>query len=275
MHIVIRFLLLGFLLFLIFLFATSCSSDGQKPVEERSVESLYNEGYQKIQAENYADAAKMFDEVERQHPYSSWAAKAQLMAAYAYYENEKYDDAIMALDRFIQLHPGNKDAAYAYYLRAQCYYLQISDVYRDQKMTLLAKDALAEVFRRFPASPYARDARIKYDLTVDHLAGKEMAVGRYYLNREMYLAALNRFQVVIMQYQTTTHVEEALYRLVETYTALGLKKEAMRAAAVLGHNYPASEWYDMAYKIAELDAEKLAELKKQEAENSWFGWEIF
>jgi outer membrane protein assembly factor BamD len=110
---------------------------------------------------------------------------------------------------------------------------------------------------------------------VDHLAGKEMAVGRYYLNREMYLAALNRFQVVIMQYQTTTHVEEALYRLVETYTALGLKKEAMRAAAVLGHNYPASEWYDMAYKIAELDAEKLAELKKQEAENSWFGWEIF
>ena len=138
----------------------------------------------------------------------------------------------MALDRFIQLHPGNKDAAYAYYLRAQCYYLQISDVYRDQKMTLLAKDALAEVFRRFPTSPYARDARIKYDLTVDHLAGKEMAVGRYYLNREMYLAALNRFQVVIMQYQTTTHIEEALYRLVETYTALGLKKEAVRAGAI-------------------------------------------
>ncbi len=266
-----RFIALLLLLFIIILVVGSCSSDNAVPQEDTSVEELYNEGYEALNRNNYEKAARMFDELERQHPYSSWSAKAQLMAAYAYYENEKYDDAILTLDRFIQLHPGNKSAPYAYYLRAICFYQQISDVYRDQKITLLAKDALQEVFRRFPNSVYARDAKVKYDLTVDHLAGKEMAIGRYYQKRGDILAALNRYREVIIEYQTTTHVQESLYRLVECYTTLGLKKEAVRSAAVLGYNYPNSEWYDMAYKLAELDEEQLQKIKEEEANRSWFG----
>lgn len=256
MAILFRFFFLALFAFIIFLFATSCSTN-EKVEQTRSVESLYEEAKFELDRENYERSAQLFDEVERQHPYSKWASKSELMAAYSYYEDEKYDDAIMALDRFIQLHPGNKDAAYAYYLKAVCYYEQISDVYRDQKITLLAKDALEDVFRRFPKSSYAKDARVKYDLTIDHLAGKEMAVGRWYLGQELYLAALNRFQVVVVQYQTTTHIEEALYRLVECYTLLGLPAEAIRVAAVLGYNYPNSEWYKMAYDVALTDVESL------------------
>ena len=266
-----RFIAFLFLFFVVVMFVGSCASDADKAQKERTVEELYNEGYEALGKHNYEKAAKMFDELERQHPYSSWASKAELMAAYSYYENEKYDDAILALDRFIQLHPGNKNTPYAYYMRAMCFYEQISDVYRDQKITLLARDALQEVFRRFPDSVYARDAKVKYDLTIDHLAGKEMAIGRYYQEQNDILAALNRYQQVVIEYQTTTHVQEALYRLVECYTTLGLKKEAIRSAAVLGYNYPNSEWYDMAYKLAELDAEQLKKIKEEEAENSWLG----
>jgi outer membrane protein assembly factor BamD len=229
-----------------------CAGDKEREYVELPVADLYNKGVDELEAGKYEEAAKSFDEVERQHPYSKWASKAQLMSAYAYYEDTKFDEAIIALDRFIQLHPGNPDTPYAYYLKALSYYEQISDVGRDQKMTLLAMQSLQEVITRFPNTTYARDARLKIDLTRDHLAGKEMEVGRWYLNQKQYLAAINRFRTVVDIYQQTTHVPEALYRLVEAYAMLGLKEEAGKAAAVLGHNYPGSEWYQDAYDIAEL-----------------------
>ncbi|MCF4167062.1 outer membrane protein assembly factor BamD [Zavarzinia compransoris] len=227
-----------------------CSSSSEpEPYVERPVEPLYNEAADALSRENYNQAADLFLEVERQHPYSIWATKAQLMAAYSYYQAEKYPDSIDAAQRFIALHPGNKDAAYAYYLVAICYYEQIVDVGRDQKNTELALASLSEVVRRFPDSDYARDARLKLDLTRDHLAGKEMEVGRYYQGRKQYLAAINRYRTVVEKFQTTTHVPEALHRLVETYLALGITREAQAAGAVLGYNYPGSEWYEDSYAL--------------------------
>ncbi len=216
---------------------------------ELPVETLYNNAMNAMQAGEMDEAARLFDEVERQHPYSTWAAKAQLMAAYASYQNNRYDETINALDRFIQLHPGNKDIAYAHYLRAISYYEQISDVGRDQAPTQQALAALEEVVRRFPESRYSRDAALKIDLARDHLAGKHMEIGRYYLKQGEYLAAINRFQLVIRDYQTTTHVPEALHRLVESYLALGVTDEAQSTAAVLGHNYPGSIWYADSYVL--------------------------
>lgn len=228
----------------------ACSSNSEpEAYVEKPVEPLYNEAADALADERYNKAADLFLEVERQHPYSIWATKAQLMAAFAYYQAEKYPDAIDTAQRFIQLHPGNKDAAYAYYLVAVCYYSQIVDVGRDQKNTELALAALSEVVRRFPDTDYARDARLKLDLTRDHLAGKEMEVGRYYQKRKQYLAAVNRYRIVIEKYQTTTHVPEALDRLVETYLALGLSREAQAAGAVLGYNYPGSSWYQDSYAL--------------------------
>ncbi|CAA7616335.1 Outer membrane protein assembly factor BamD [Candidatus Terasakiella magnetica] len=229
----------------------ACSGDKKDDYVERPVEELYNEAMDLLDKDEYYKAAQTFEEVDRQHPYSVWATKAQLMAAYALYERNKYDDAILGLDRFIQLHPGNKDVAYAYYLKGLCYYEQISDVRRDQKMTEQALKILQEVVDRFPTSPYARDARLKVDLARDHMAGKEMTVGRQYLKLKQYLAALNRFKVVTEQFQTTTHVPEALHRMVEIYSILGLETEAQRTAAVLGHNFPGSEWYTDSFAIVE------------------------
>lgn len=227
----------------------ACAGEKTDEYVERPVADLYNKAVDQLEEENYVAAAKAFDEVERQHPYSTWATKAQLMSAYSYYESERYDDAIIALDRFIQLHPGSEDVAYAYYLKALSYYEQISDVGRDQKMTNLAMASLQDVVTRFPESTYARDAKLKIDLTLDHLAGKEMEVGRWYQRQKHYLAALNRFRTVVEKYQQTTHAPEALYRLAETYTMLGLREEAQKAAAVLGHNYPGSDWYEDAYAL--------------------------
>jgi len=228
----------------------ACSSDKEEYIE-RPVDNIYNTAVDHLTAERYQTAAKEFDEVERQHPYSVWATKAQLMASYAYYQANKYDEAIVGLDRFIQLNPSNRDVAYAYYLKGICYYEQITDVQRDAKLTELALQSLDEVVRRFPDSVYARDARLKIDLTYDHLAGKEMEVGRFYLARGQYLAAINRFRHVIDKYQTTSHVPEALHRMIECYLALGLRDEATRTAAVLGHNYPGSEWYLDSYSLVE------------------------
>jgi outer membrane protein assembly factor BamD len=221
----------------------ACSSAPKESYVERPVEQLYNEGVDALAAERFAVAAKAFDEVERQHPYSTWATKSQLMAAYAHYQNNKYDDAIVAVDRFIQLNPSNRDVGYAYYLKALCYYEQITDVQRDARMTELALRGLEEVVTRFPDTSFARDARLKIDLTLDHLAGKEMEVGRFYMARGQYVGAINRFKAVVDRYQTTSHVPEALHRLVESYIALGLKSEAEKTAAVLGYNYPGSDWY--------------------------------
>jgi len=239
------------LLFAGLLLATAGCAAEPTPYVERPVEEIYNDAMDRLGSGDYEAAAREFDEVERQHPYSIWATKAQLMAAYALYEAEKFDDAVIAIDRFIQLHPTNQDAPYAYYLKGLSYYAQISDVGRDQKITRLALSALEELVRRYPTSEYARDARLKIDLTQDHLAGKEMEIGRFYLRRDYLLAAINRFRVVVQDYQTTSHVPEALHRLVEAYEALGMSDQAARVAAVLGHNFPGSEWYVDTYELVE------------------------
>lgn len=242
-----------------------CTED-EAPYVERPPEDLYNDALVQVRADEHLKAAVLFDEVERQHPYSAWATQAQLMSAYSYYQVNRYDDAVIALDRFIELHPGNKDIAYAYYLKALCFYEQIVDVGREQSNTQSALDTLSEVVSRFPDTDYARDARLKIDLTRDHLAGKEMEVGRFYLDRGHHLAAINRFRVVVEQYQTTTHVPEALHRLTEAYLALGVIDEAQAAAAVLGFNYPGSTWYEFSYELlAEVN------LKPEEKEGSWLG----
>ncbi len=241
-----------------------CSSDAELPYEERPVEQIYNKAMDYLADGSYQKAAKEFDEVERQHPYSVWARRATLMSAYAHYKVNEYDDAILTAQRYISLHPGSKETAYAYYLVALCYYEQISDVGRDQKMTQDALASLLALVQRYPQSEYARDARIKLDLTMDHLAGKEMEIGRYYLKRHDYIAAINRFRVVVERYQTTTHVPEALHRLVEAYLSLGIKPEAQTAAAVLGYNYPGSNWYQDSYSLLAGQG-----LKPEENKDSW------
>ncbi len=249
---------------LLLLFLSACASDQAALQQEEPVEVLYNKALNELEAGSYIKAAQAFDEVERQHPYSVWATKAQIMGAYAWYQANKYDDAILAAERFIKLHPGHRDAPYAYYLVAISYYEQISDVGRDQKLTQLALDALRELVKRYPDTEYARDAKLKIDLTLDHLAGKEMAIGRYYLRQKRYVGAINRFRTVIEKYQTTTHVPEALERLTEAYLALGVDKEAQAAAAVLGYNYPGSEWYADAYAL--LTGKNL---RPKASEDSW------
>ena len=231
------------------LVALAACKSPEPEIPDTPVDVLYNNALDTLNSGDTRPAAKLFDEVERQHPYSNWATQAQLMSAYSYYLIDSYDDAIPALERFIDLHPGNRGAAYAYYLRALCYYEQIADVSRDQGNTEEAQRALSDVIARFPNTPYARDATLKLDLVRDHLAGKEMAVGRYYMERGQYLAGINRFKNVIDQYQTTTHVPEALERLTESYVALGIYAEAERTASVLGYNYPGSEWYQDAYNL--------------------------
>ncbi len=216
---------------------------------EVSVEELYNAAMDRLERTDYRTAAPLFEEVERQYPYSVWARRAILMAAYSYYEMNKYGDAINAVDRFLALYSGNKDAAYANYLKAISYYEQIVDVGRDQATTQQALVALNDVIQRFPNTVYARDAHLKLDLTLDHLAGKEMSIGRYYLKREQYVAAINRFRAVVELFQSTSQVPEALHRLVEAYVALGLFSEAQTAAAVLGYNYPGSRWYEESYAL--------------------------
>ncbi len=247
------------------LVVAGCAGDSTDSYKEEPVADLYNKAMDRMEGGDYKEAAESFDEVERQHPYSVWATKAQLMAGYAHYEANQYDEAIIALDRFIELHPGNEDIAYAHYLKALCYYERISDVARDQKMTRQARDALKRVVRRFPESDYARDARIKLDLTRDHLAGKYMTIGRFYEQKQHYLAAIKRYRTVVKKFQTTSHVPEALHRLVETYRALGMMAQARRAAAVLGHNYPGSEWYQRSYRLLKKN------VARAEGEDSWLG----
>jgi outer membrane protein assembly factor BamD len=215
----------------------------------RDVESLYTLAKDTLDKKQYKVAAAMFDEVERQHPYSIWARRAQLMSAFSHYAAQQYSDAILAAQRFLSLHPGNKDAPYAYYIIAMSYYEQITDVKKDQRITQQAQDSMNELVRRYPESPYARDARLKIDLINDHLAGKEMEIGRFYAQNRQWIAASIRYRRVIDQYQTTSHVPEALYRLVEAYLALGIPEEARRSAAVLGANFPGSKWYERGYAL--------------------------
>ncbi len=229
--------------------ATFGKKKGETPYIARDVESLYTEAKHQLDEGNYKVAGGLFDEVERQHPYSEWARRAEVMGAFTYYLQKDYDKAIEGAQRFLSIHPGNKEAPYAFYLIALSYYEQIADVDRDQKITQEAKDALTEVIRRFPQSEYAADARLKLDLVNDHLAGKEMEIGRFYERTGQWLAAQIRFQTVIDKYQTTSHTPEALYRLTETDLALGIPDQAKKYAAVLGANYPGSKWYEKAYQL--------------------------
>ena len=211
------------------------------------VEDMYNNGLDALNSRRFGTAEDQFAAIQTNYPYSSWSVSAQLMQGYTQYLRNHYTDSIGTLDRFIQLHPAHRDVAYAYYLRALSYYEQIADIQRDQHGTEQAMNALRDVVNRFPESPYARDAKLKIDLCIDHLAGKEMEVGRWYQKQHLYEAALGRFQKVADEFQTTNHVAEALHRLIEVYLALGLKDEARKTAAVLGHNYPGSEWYTDSY----------------------------
>ena len=224
----------------------------------RDVESLYSAAKARLDRGDTATAAALFDEVERQHPYSPWARRAQLMSAFSYYLMRDYFAAIQSAQRFLSIHPGNKDAPYAYYLIALSYYEQISDVDRDQRVTEQALNALQEVQRRYPDTAYAADARLKIDLVNDHLAGKEMEIGRFYERSGRWLAAHIRFQNVVENYQTTSHAAEALFRLTETSLALGIPAEAQKYSAVLGANYPGSEWYQKAFALVSRHAPELA-----------------
>jgi len=221
----------------------------------RDVNTLYAAAKRSMDQNDYPQAAKLFDEVERQHPYSVWARRAQIMSAFNYYLAQKYTDSISSAQRFLTIHPGNSEAPYAHYLVAMSYYQQIADVTRDQAITQQASDSFGELIRRYPESRYAADARLKLDLINDHLAGKEMEVGRFYERSGNWLAASLRFREVVEKYQTSSHAPEALERLVEAYLALGTPREAYRTAAVLGRNYAGSYWYRQSLRLL-LDYEK-------------------
>ena len=244
-----RLTCVGLLALSLGLAACAGNKDKDKLAPEEPVETLYNKAADLMQSGEYKKAASQFSEVERQHPYSEWATRAQLMEAYAQYLNLDYDAAVGTLDQFIQLHPGNNEIAYAYYLRALSFYERIGDVRRDQTAAQEALKALHDLTSKFPESPYAKDAAQKIGLVNDHLAGHEMEVGRWYLDQKLYIAAIGRFRTVVEKYQTTSHVPEALERIVESYLALGIPDEAKSAAAVLGYNYPGSAWYEDAYRL--------------------------
>ncbi len=238
-------------MFCITLMLCSCASSKKEEHSEisQTAEQLYLQGYKDLQKTAYVKAAENFEKVELEHPYSKWAIKSKLMAAYAYYKGEKYDDAIIALDRFVKFHPSNKDVAYAYYMKGLCYYDQITPAQKDQSNTKKAQDTFSQLIVLFPNTEYAIDATKKLNLILDHIAGQEMSIGRYYLKNQNYLSSLNRFNTVVENYQTTPQIEEALYRQVEIYTILGLENQATKAFKVLEHNYPKSKWYKKAQKL--------------------------
>ncbi len=262
-----------------------CASDID--MDSMSAEELYDMAYENLGATKYAKAAEMFEKVETDHPYSRWAVKSKLMGAFAHYKDEKYDEAIMAVDRFIKYHPGNKDVPYALYLKGMCYYDQISSADKDQGDTALAAETFARLIVMFPDSKYAKDAAGKMNLTEDYKAGQEMIIGRYYLNEGNYLSALNRFNVILEEYQTTIQIEEALYREVEIYAILGLNNYANGYYNILKNNYPEGKWTAKASKIMEkigtgkqapqtdlidTKAETATEIEEDKAKKKgWFG----
>lgn len=219
------------------------------PLETYSAEQIYQRGEFELERKRADDAAVYFGEVERLYPYSSWAKRALIMQAFSYHRDKDYENSRASAQRFIDVYPTDDDAAYAQYLLALSYYDQIEDVGRDQGLTFQALQALRVVIENYPDSEYARSAVLKFDLAFDHLAGKEMEIGRYYLRRDHYTAAINRFRVVVENFQTTTHTPEALHRLVEAYLSLGLTDEAQTAGAILGHNFRGTSWYEDSYKL--------------------------
>ncbi len=244
---------------------TACSGEKKNPLmADRPAEQIYKDAEAADKAGRYKEAITLYSELERQHPYSDYATESQIRQAQAAYGNMKYTEAIIALERFIELHPGHPKVDYAYYLKALCFYEQMTDIRRDQSMSQASLEALEVVINRFPDSKYARDAKLKRDLVRDHLAGKEMEIGRYYQKRGELNAAINRYLAVVKAFDTTNHIPEALHRLVECYMTLGLKDEAARVAAVLGYNYPGNRWYSDSYDL--LDPAQRARIKD---ERSW------
>lgn len=253
------------LLLLVLVPLAACTSADDVVIPDDPADKLYNEGLYLLNQKNDPKAAaKKFEEVDRQHPYSDWARKALLMNAYAHYQAEEYQESVSAAKRYVTLHPGSEDAAYAQFLIASSYFDEISDVSRDQERTENALRALDEVARKYPTTEYAISARKKMQVARDQLAGKEMMIGRWYLERRDFTGAINRFKNVVTQYQTTRHVEEALMRLTEAYMALGIVHEAQTAAAVLGHNFPNSAWYKDAYRLV-----KGGGFEPEENQDSW------
>ncbi len=247
--------------------APACSMFDKKDeaLPDEPADKLYNEALFYLNNKKDAkEAAKKFEEVDRQHPYSEWARKSLIMSAFAYYQSKQYEDCVTAAKRYVALHPGSPDAAYAEYLIGSSYFDQIPDITRDQARTEKAMAALEEVVRKYPDTEYANSAKKKMEMARDQLAGREMMIGRYYLQRRDFTGAINRFKVVVTQYQTTRHVEEALMRLTEAYMSIGIVGEAQTAAAVLGHNFPDSPWYKDAYTLV-----KTGGYEPQENEGSW------
>ena len=241
------------------------NKDDDSAVIEEPADKLYNEGlYLLNDKQEYKSAAKKFEEVDRQHPYSDWARKSLIMSAFAYYQGGDYDESISAAKRYVALHPGSPDAAYAQFLIGSSYFDRIPDISRDQERTEKAVAELDEVVRKFPNTEYAIAAKKKIDIARDQLAGKEVDIGRWYMQKKDYTGAINRFKVVVTRYQTTRHVEEALMRLTEAYMTLGIVDEAQTSAAVLGHNFPDSPWYQDAYNLV-----KARGLEPSENKNSW------
>ncbi|AXI44383.1 outer membrane protein assembly factor BamD [Sulfitobacter sp. SK011] len=219
------------------------------PLETYSAEQIFERGEFELNRSRPDDAAFYFAEIERLYPYSEWAKRALIMQAFSYHQDKDYPNSRSSAQRFIDFYPDDDDAAYAQYLLALSYYDQIDEVGRDQGLTFQALQSLRQVIEGYPDSEYTKSAILKFDLAFDHLAGKEMEIGRYYLRRDHYTSAINRFRVVVEEFQTTTHTAEALHRLVEAYLALGLNEEAQTAGAILGHNYQSTEWYEDSYKL--------------------------
>lgn len=231
-------------------FLASCGNNAPtRDLEGYPAEDIYERAEYEITQKDFGDAAHYFGEVERLYPYSDWAKRALIMQAFSYHRDRDYENARVSAQRFLDFYPADEDAAYAQYLLALSYYDQIDDVGRDQGLTYQALQALRVVIERYPDSDYARSAILKFDLAFDHLAAKEMEIGRYYLKHKHYTAAANRFRVVVEKFQTTQHTAEALHRLVESYLSLGLIEEAQTAGAVLGHNYQSTEWYEDSYRL--------------------------
>ena len=247
---------------------SACASwrnrDNETPIEEMDAQPIFQQAEAELEAEDFDNAAALFLAVERLHPYSDWARRALIMATYSFHQDRDYENSRATAQRFLDFYPADEDAAYAQYLLALSYYDQIDQVGRDQGLTYQALQALRVVIERYPDSEYAASAILKFDLAFDHLAGKEMEIGRYYLRRENYTSAINRFRVVVEQFQTTSHTPEALLRLVEAYLALGLPNEAQTAGAILGHNFQASPFYDDAFRLLNDQ-----ELSPEAAGESW------
>ncbi len=237
-----------------------------RPLEEFTAQQIFERGEYELSQKDPEEAAFFFGEIERLYPYSDWAKRALIMQAFAYHQDKDYENARSAAQRFIDFYPADDDAAYAQYLLALSYYDQIELVGRDQGLTFQALQALRAVIERYPDSEYARSAILKFDLAFDHLAGKEMEIGRYYLKRDHFGAAINRFRVVVEDFQTTSHTAEALHRLVEAYLSLGLVEEAQTAGAVLGYNYQSSDWYEDSYKLLTGQG-----LEPKVFDNNWLG----